>query len=271
MSRLVRTHLRFVGVRDDVLVRDAQEACEDEAHLVLRERFPSGVVQDGRDRLRRGQSWERPLSTKLCVQRQIRTRQPDKEVRNIHHTGRVPRRPMIHPILLPALVRNDVEQHVHSGIRVARGRPVEHRHAEDDRTRADDAEHGELAIALRAAVEIERVRARGGRVRRGGSVEDVVRRDVDERRFVLLREAREVLRDAGVQLRGRVRETGVAVERGVKRCGGEGVDVPVGWPRGSARTVRARVSICICIAGRGSERATQPSLRHPACAPLHSE
>lgn len=107
---------------------------------------------------------------------------------------------MVHLILLPALVRDDVEQHVHGGVRVAGRGPVEHGHAEDDRARADDAEHGELAVALGAAVEVERVRARGGRVRRGGPVEDVVGRDVDERGFVRLREAREVLRDAGVQL-----------------------------------------------------------------------
>lgn len=124
---------------------------------------------------------------------------------------------MVHLVLPPALVRDDVEQDIHGGVRVVRRGPEQHGHTEDDGARADNAKHSELTVALRASVEIERVRARGGRVWRRGAVKDIVCRDVNKCVLACVREAREMLRHAGIQLCGmrEGRETVAGWRRGV--------------------------------------------------------
>ena len=54
------THLGRLGVGDDVRVRHAQDAREDEAHLVLCERLRRRVVHDWRDHTRRGEACGSP-------------------------------------------------------------------------------------------------------------------------------------------------------------------------------------------------------------------
>lgn len=55
-SRGVETNLRRFGIGDDVRVRHAENARENEADLVLGEGLSTGVVQDRGDHARRGQA-----------------------------------------------------------------------------------------------------------------------------------------------------------------------------------------------------------------------
>ena len=125
-----------------------------------------------------------------------RTAEADEEVRDVEHVRRVARRVVVHPVRLAALIRDDVEQDVHRAVAVLRRgavpasarvrkacpcaeacqysvlvhtprmcredgeRDAQDRHAEDDRFGPGDAEHGELAVALRAPVQVQRVCAR---------------------------------------------------------------------------------------------------------------
>src|ERR1700722_8183342 len=116
-------------IRDDVRVRQPKYIREHETHLVLCERLRRRVVHDRREgapcRLQLcGQFWSVQLSDETKEQMNGRTREPDKEIRNVEHVRRIPCRVMVHLVNLSRLVLDHVQQHVHCRIRILRSRPV---------------------------------------------------------------------------------------------------------------------------------------------------
>ena len=60
------------------------------------------------------------MSTSTTKRRGSLTAEADEEVRDVEHVRRVARRVVVHPVRLPALVRDDVEQDVHRAVAVLR-------------------------------------------------------------------------------------------------------------------------------------------------------